>query len=415
MKRIIGIIVLSCGLYILGGRPVMAAKSLTDVLMEKGAITKDEAKEIKKDEEKGANPLKGLQGVSLGGVYFINYFIRNYDSGAKANDNGFSVNRADFTLNKQFAPWFGTRATVNITYDKKRGSVGTDAGEIGWEVRLKYAYGLFDFKNVFGMEMAGSEFRLQSEVGLVHTVSDNYDDSLWPYRVERKNYLDRHHIMSSSDFGANLHLTWGDMDKEFKDTVESSYSSRWGGMWFGVYNGAGYDRSERNPTKFFEGLLWVRPFNMFGWGKGLRLAAQYGSGESDARFAVPSGSTAYPEWNVQFYTASYQHRLFTIFGQYYAGKGTKTSTEQNNRTGWDAAGFVRMPFWPRLRVFTKYDLYTPDEDAGQSAEEKTQTYGISYDLAKSLMIYTALERTSHDLKSAGPDYTLYHVGLKADF
>ncbi|MBF0552807.1 MAG: hypothetical protein HQK60_20020, partial [Deltaproteobacteria bacterium] len=312
-------------------------------------------------------------------------------------------------------PWFSTRATIDVTYDKKRGSTGTDASEVGWEVRAKYAYGLFDFKNLFGAEVAGSEFRLQSEVGLVHTGSDNYDDSLWPYRVEGKNYLDRHNIMASADFGLNMHLTWGDMDKEFKDTVESKFSSRWGGMWFGVYNGSGYDRSERNDTKFFEGILYVRPLNMFDWGKGFRLAAQYGNGESDAKFAVPAGSTAYPTWNIQMYTASYQHQLFTVFGQYYAGKGTKVSTEEKNRTGYDVAGFVKMPFWPCLRVFAKYDVYTPDDDARISADEKTQIYGISYDLTKGLMVYVASERTSYDLKSAGPDTNLYQVGLKADF
>ncbi|MBF0474463.1 MAG: hypothetical protein HQK57_05615 [Deltaproteobacteria bacterium] len=392
-----------------------AGKSLTDVLMEKGVISKDEAKEIKKDEEKGLNLPKGLQGVSLGGTYFINYFIRNYDSGSKANDNGFSLDRAYLTLGKEFTPWFSTRATVDVTYDKKRGSTGTDASEIGWEVRIKYAYGLFDFKNLFGMEMLGDQFRLQSEVGLVHNASDNYDDSLWPYRVEGKNFLDRHNIMSTSDYGANMHLTLGEMDKEFKERVESKYASRWGGVYFGVYNGAGFDRNERNDTKFFEGQLWIRPLNMFDWGKGIRLAAQYGNGESDAKFAVPAGSTAYPQWNIQLYTASYQHELFTIFGQYYAGKGTKTSTEEKNRTGWDVAGFVKMPFWPCLRLFAKYDDYTPDDDARTSAEEKTQIYGISYDLAKGLMVYTAMERTNYDLKSAGPDTSLYQMGLKAEF
>lgn len=155
-----------------------------------------------------------------------------------------------------------------------RGDVGDDAKEVGWEFRLKYAYGKFDFKN-----LGDSPIRLKSEVGLVHTFSDDYDSALWPYRCQGKHYLDRHSIMSSADFGANLVIDWGTMDKDFLKRISRKYATKWGALWLGAYNGSGYNKGENNDDKAIEIGFYVRPFNMFKPLQGLRIGVHYMDGE----------------------------------------------------------------------------------------------------------------------------------------
>jgi len=46
--------------------------------------------------------------------------------------------------------------------------------------------------------------------------------------------------------------------------------------------------------------------------------------------------------------------MFTMMGQYYWGKGTYKSTDENDRDGYVAAAFVRIPNLEKLRLFGKY-------------------------------------------------------------
>ena len=228
---IIGVFVIAFGPC---GHSVWAGETdvLIDVLEKKGVLTPEEAKdataEMKKveAEEKPAELLKGLRGISIGGTYFLEYYHKDFDDDTIEDFGSFKVERAYLTIKKEFVPWFSSRLTADITYDSKRGDAGTDASEVGWEFRLKYAYGKFDFK-----ELGGGSVNLSSEVGLVHTFSDDYDSALWPYRCQGKHYLDRHSLMSSADFGLNAQLELGSMDKEFKKKVSKKYAAKWGGIW----------------------------------------------------------------------------------------------------------------------------------------------------------------------------------------
>lgn len=412
---IIGTFVIALGI---NGSAVWAGEAdvLIDVLEKKGVLTPEEAKdaaaEVKKAEAEvtPAELPKGLQGISIGGTYFLEYYHKDFDDDSIEDFGSFKVERVYLTIKKKFAPWFSSRLTADITYDSKRGDTGADASEVGWEFRLKYAYGKFDFK-----DLGGSSVNLSSEVGLVHTFSDDYDSALWPYRCQGKHYLDRHSLMSSADFGLNAKFELGSMDKEFKKKVSKKYAAKWGGIWLGAYNGSGYNKSEVNDNKVFETGIYIRPLNMVKFLEGFRIGVQYMDGESNALLSGGSPNQ-YANWEITQFMASYQHEYFTIMGQIYDGKGEDTATDEADREGYNIAGFVRMPFHKPLRIFARYDIYDDDASAANTdKDEKTTIYGISYDLTKGVMPWIAMEKKDFEDSADGDDYDMIQVGLQINF
>ena len=441
MKKIIlffcalGIFMFPVGIY---GNPVWAGEAdvLIDILLKKRILTPEEAKDAMSDvrkekakekadveevaketatevakaeiESKSFELPKGLKGVSIGGTYFLEYYDLDSDDDTK-DFSSFRVQRAYFTVKKKFTPWFSSRLTTDITYDSKRGAVATDASEIGWEVRLKYAYGKFDLKN-----LGGSPVNLKSEVGLVHTFSDDYDAALWPYRCQGQHFLDRHSIKSSADYGVNVQFELGSMDKDFKKRISKKYAAKWGGVWLGVHNGSGYNKGENNDNKTYEAGLYVRPLNMIEFMQGLRIGAHYMDGESNE---LLSGSTTkYGNWEITQFMVSYQHEYFTVMGQLYDGKGEDGATDEVDRKGYNLAGFVRMPFHKPLRIFARYDLYDDDDSAADSdKDEKTTIYGISYDLTKGVMPWAAIEDKDFEDPADGDDHKMFQLGMQIKF
>jgi hypothetical protein len=426
MKRLA--IVLFLGIFVFSFASAAVWGGQVDILIkklvEKGILTQSEAKELLKEtqkesakekaeikqtaqeaakkevESKKVELPKGLKGVSVGGTYFLEYYSKNFEDGATEEDfDSFKVERAYITLKKKFAPWFSSRVTADITYD----SGGDD-----WKFRLKYAYGKFDFQQLWG-----SDLRLESEVGLVHTFSDDYDAALWPYRFQGKHFFDRHSIMSSADYGLNLHLSLGNMDKEFQKKISSKYAAKWGGIWLGAYNGSGYNHQETNDNKVAEAGIYVRPFNAIGLLKGLRLGFHALRGESDT-LLTGGGPNQYPDWEINQFLASYQHEYLTIMGQHYTGKGEDRSSDENDRDGYSVRAFARMPFHKKLRLFARYDIFDKNDDR-DNYDEKTTILGTSYDLLKGVTPWVALEDKEFESGLNKSDYKLYQLGLAINF
>lgn len=201
------------------------------------------------------------------------------------------------------------------------------------------------------------------------------------------------------------------MDKDFQKNVSKKFAARWGGIWAGVYNGAGYNHGEDNDDKAFEVAGWVRPFNMIKPLQGFRLGMQVLRGESDE--LIP-GTTDGWDWEINQYMASYQHKLFTVMGQYYDGKGEDHEDEENDRKGYNIAAFLKMRFHPNLRAFGRHDVYDHNDDK-DDREEKTTIYGISYDLTKGVMPWAAVEEVDLENCHGKDDYTTYQAGLQVKF
>ncbi len=420
MKKFLFIMTIAgFALMTFGGSPAVAggdADALIKLLVKKGILTSREAEslatEMKQADEKEKKAIKEvvkqevekhpvelpkcLKDIKVGGTYFLEYYRTEPD-----DDDGhgsFRIQRAYFTIKKKFAPWFETRLTSDIKYDSD-----TD----DWKLRIKYAYGKFSFK-----KLGGSDVNLASEVGLVHTASDDYDASLWPYRCQGKNYLDRHKILSSSDFGANMKVELGSMDKDFKKKISKKWAAKWGGVRGGIYNGPGYAHSEKNDNNLYEIFAYIRPLNMIPALEGLRFAYHILRGESEGELTPGLGD--YSDFEVNQIMGSYQHNYFTIMGRLYEGKSTHRAGDANDRDGYNIAAVVKMPFDKRIRAFARLDVYDANDDIS-NYDEETLIYGLSFDLLKGLVIWTGIEEKGYEKARNQADSDTYQVGLAISF
>lgn len=362
---------------------------------EKTEIKSEIKEDLAKGSQKGDFLPKALKGFTFGSTIFGEWNTKSIKNGKTTND--FNVNRAYITLKKEFTPWLDMRVTTDLFNSKD----GDDKGN-GLEVRMKYAYANLKF------------YGTSTEIGLVHTPSDDYDSSIWPYRVQGKHFLDNHGIQASADLGiVNKGTFGGKLDPEYLNTVSKAFAGKWGGYMVGLYNGAGYDNTEANTDKVISGLIYVRPLSSVSILKGLQVAYVGNYGKSNANFTTAGKTGDYPDWQVNIGQISLQHKLFALMGQYYWGKGTKSSTEQNDRSGYVGAGFLRIPGLEKARVFGKVDFFDPNTNKSNDGYT-TYIAGLSYDVTKELMPFIAYERRSYE-SSTGADYDKVQVGFQLNF
>ena len=427
-KKWVCFIVIVGGFFIIGTQNSLWASEadLIQILKEKNVISQEEAdrmmekvkstsqqekseikkelkteikEDIKKDAGKGEFLPSALKGFKFGSTIFTNWESKHNLKGTNANTNSFNLDRAYLSLSKDINDWLG----MNITTDLFRATDTNDASN-GYELRIKYAYADLKF------------FGTSTKIGVVPTPSDAYDNSIWPYRVQGKNYLDAMGIQSSADVGiVNQGAFGGYMDDEYLEFASKPFSGKWGGYMIGLYNGAGYDRSESNNNKAVSGLIYLRPLPTTPVLKGLQLAYVGNYGLSNNKYAAGSGSVNdYPDWRINIGQVSLLHKYFGLMGQYYWGQGLKTSTEDKDRNGYLAAGFVRIPGLEKLRAFGKYYTYNPDETT-PNKDYKVHVAGLSYDWSKEFMPFVAWEREDNREKSTRTDYNKYQIGFQLKF
>ena len=338
-----------CFLFVLGGFFVWSSfsqawageKELIELLIKKNIITQAEAdqllkeskstevkekteikqevkaevkEDIKKEADKGEWLPPVLRGFKFGTTIFGEWNAINRANGPSTNQ--FTLNRAYVTLTKDFNDWLGMNFTSDLFTAKDPNDVNN-----GYELRIKFAY--------VDLKLLGTE----SMLGMILTPSDYYDSAIWPYRVQGNNYLDGLGIQATADLGvANMGVFGGYMDEDYLQYAAKPFAGKWGGYMIGIYNGSGFDTPENNENKVISGLVYVRPFPMVPILKGLQLAYTGTYGQSNTNFAPGNGSVSdFPAWQVNIGQISLQHPYFTVMGQYYWGKGTRASNEENNR------------------------------------------------------------------------------------
>ena len=373
------------------------ADSLLNELKTDGQKERAEAKEeIKAAAAKGEFLPSALRGFKFGTTIYAEWNSKTTDNAPSTNQ--FNLNRAYITLTKDINDWLG----MNITTDLFN-SVDPDDSRDGLQLRMKYAYANI---NLYGTT---------AQIGLIPTPSDAYDSAIWPYRAQGANFWDGQGVQSTSDFGLSIQGPIGGyLDAEYLKHAAKSFAGKWGGYFVGVYNGPGYTTTEANHNKVVTGLFYVRPLPMMPLLKGLQFAYVGSYGKSNTTFAPGAGVvTDYPDFQANIAQASLQHEYFTVMGQYYWGKGTTTSTEENDRKGYLVNAFLRIPGVEKLRAFGRYYFYDPN--TGRSLSLKTYVAGLSYDGTTEFMPFVAFERRVYETAPAGNDYDKYQVGFQLKF
>lgn len=388
---------------------------LLNLLKKKGIITEEESQELQRELQTSAKQEKEvmkkeiteaaqkgdflpghLKNIKIGTTIFSEFRARSEDKGGTTT-NEFALNRGYLTLAGKVNSWLG----FNLTSDLFTSRDSADRGN-GLELRMKYAYADLFFGNTV------------TELGMAHTPSDMYDGSIWPYRVQGKHYLDDNSIQSSSDFGANIRGTFGGfMDEDFRKMAGSTYAGKWGGYQVGLYNGGGYTNPENNTDKIIGGMVYFRPAPNLELIKGLVMSYYGMFGKSNANFTAAGKTREYPSVQVNLAQLAWQHKWFTLYGQYYWGKGTFTSTEEEDRNGWLVEGFVRIPSQEKMRVFGRYFTYDPNTNKSNNAQT-TRVIGLSYDWTKEFMPFVAYEHRDFE-DSTKKNYDQFQVGFQLKF
>lgn len=191
--------------------------------------------------EEGIQLPKGLQGVTLSGLYYLScqagqtHSFDTITSSWMADDyNSFKVKRAYFTLKKTINSFINSRITLDAHQD--------DTGDM--KVRVKYVYADISFPELAFITRPHMEF------GLVHTPWLDFEEHINYYRMQDTMFMERVGIFNSGDFGLTvLGYFAGRMDEEYQKTVNKKYPGRYGSFAFGVYNGGGYHATEAIRTK----------------------------------------------------------------------------------------------------------------------------------------------------------------------
>jgi hypothetical protein len=172
-------------------------------------------------------PLPITPALDFSGQIFGNWQLKS-DSASKANLGGkdpnlFDLGRAYLT----FRMPAGDNGAIRITTDLfQNTNPAQNAYYQGWVVRLKYAY----FQYTGARNSMGNGSNVIGRIGMVHTVTDDYEELFWP-RYLQQTALERDGFFSSSDVGVAGLATLG---------------NRWGEIYGVITNGGSYT-SYDNP------------------------------------------------------------------------------------------------------------------------------------------------------------------------
>ncbi len=358
---------------------------LIDKLIKKGVLTEEEAAEIKQ-QDKGSELPKGLRGVKVGALWYLDYVSGQApESGDDSSSyNKFRVTRGYLTVKKELFPWFHTRITVDIHQD--------DTGD--YKNRLKYIYAEFRPPD------AGPFTDMKSEIGMGHIPWLDFEEHINPYRCQGTMAIERAGTFNSADVGVSLRgYLGGKLEDAEEKTGSHYYDGRYGSWHVGVYNGSGYHASEKNNNKAVEGRVTLRPLSDVIPGLQLSYFGIYGEGNDKNN---PAGD--WPDYVVNMGMLSYENPWVILTGQYFITEGNAKGTwvdatgDAIETAGYSFFGNLKLPVLDRkLSLFGRYDHFDQDDDEkiGDDADYDMYIGGLVYDIYHGNLLMLSYETTDY--------------------
>ncbi|UCD87530.1 MAG: hypothetical protein JSV01_07195, partial [Desulfobacterales bacterium] len=361
------------------------AGDLTDILERKGVLTEEEAAEIKKQDKEFELP-KGLKGVKVGALWYLDYSNGQepVSGDASSSYNEFRVTRGYLTVKKGLLPWFHTRITIDTHQD--------DTGD--YKMRLKYLYAELRPPD------AGLFTDMKSEIGLGHIPWLDLEEHINPYRCQGTMAIERAGVFNSADAGVSLRgYLGGQLEDAEEKTGNHYYNGRYGSWHVGIYNGPGYHESEKNNNKVLEGRLSLRPLPDVIPGLQLSYFGLYGEGNDEDN---PAGE--WPDYAVNLGMLSYENPWVTVTGQYLTTQGNAKGTwvdasgDALETAGYSFFGNLKLSVLDgKLSLFARYDHFDQDTDEkiGNQADYDLYVGGLAYDIYKGNLFLLAYETTDY--------------------
>ncbi len=342
----------------------------------------------------------GLQGIKIGALWYLDYRVGK-TKGESAN--GFSITRGYINLKKEITPWLRVRVTPDVTRASN--------GDVN--VRIKYLYARIYFPALGFLTNNFIEF------GQIHFPWLDFKEAINGYRCQGTMLQERNHIFNSADQG----IAWfgylgGEMPADYKKEVDKHYAGRYGSFSIGVFNGSGYHSAEKNNNKALEGRITIRPLPDNKYLRGLQFSyfGIYGKGNlsdkpGEADYYGNKGFTALPDWYVNTFYVSYETHLYTFTFTYARDKGRQDGKDENNKHGFSWFAKVKMPFYERIELIGRYDIWDPNLNQTRDIERRLIT-GISYRLYKNNLLLIDYERL---FREAQPDDYFVQAVLQISF
>ncbi|MBI5324725.1 MAG: hypothetical protein HZB41_05550 [Ignavibacteriae bacterium] len=295
-------------------------------------------------------------------------------------DNQFKVNRSYITVKKNVFDWLGFRTTIDAYQD--------DFGD--YKVRLKYAYANFKFSDFAVFTKPNIEF------GQVHTAWLDFEEHLNYYRMQGTMFMERAGLFNSADFGLTAScLLGGEMDENYKKTVNKEYAGKFGSFALGLYNGGGYSAKENTISKVIQTRLTIRPIAEILPGLQLSYHGIFGQGN------LIKGDTI-PDWVVNAGMLSFEHEYFTFTGQFETGKGNLKGTfinsqnEAINNQGYSV--FAEGKLGENFRVIGRYDHFDPNTDKDNDSDDRI-ILGFGYNFGNQNILLLDFDKRFYEDKS----------------
>lgn len=333
---------------------------------------------------------KALQGLKIGGVSYMAYLAGKKDDQTM---NQFNLKRGYLDVQKTITPYLTGRYTTDLT----RLSSGD------FEIRTKYLYGKFTFD-------AGSFLTQPSvEFGQGHAPYHDFWEAINGYRVQGEMFLERNHVMNSADvgvvFGSNL---GGEMDPEYKKTVNSHYAGKYGSVQVGIYNGGGYHASEKNENKVPEARVTVRPLPMSVPGLQVTAFGVVGKGN-----VAPDSTNNLPDWKVLNLMVSYQSARFTLTGEGYTGTGSQGGSG-GDQNGYSFFGKLRPDPEKPWEVIARYDHFDSNIHVDTNDETDRIIGGVAYHMSSGALWLLDVDHLMHSVDGK-PDDTTAELALQIKY
>ena len=377
-RRMIGglLVLLLC---VMGAGSLRAASGIEDpllrILVRKGILTEEEAREIKREAEAEAAREKQARiraerekrekAVKVGTLTYLDYSngYGPFDGGKEDGRSYFAVTRGYLNFKKRINPWLSFRFTPDI--HDRNGS---------YELRVKYAYAQFDLPDL------GILTHLKAEFGQGHFPWLDFEEHINPYRMQGTMAREFFGTFNSADRGISLAGNLGGkLDGDFVRQLTAHYplfnhyAGKYGTFWLSYMNGAGYHGDEVNENKALEGRLTLRPFPHSTSGPlplaGLQFSYFFVRGEGNN-----DNLSWDPDYSVDLFMLSYQHPWFVVYAQYSTSTGNNDGkwvvdtdgdglkdTELDTKC-WSLFADVVLPvFGEKLHLFGRYDRFDPND------------------------------------------------------
>jgi hypothetical protein len=321
----------------------------------------------------------GLKGLSIGSLVYLSY--QNGNDAAGDDYNQFRIKRGYIDIRKTITPYFSARITPDVHQD--------ETGDLN--VRLKYAYGQFNWK------WNGLIQKPHVEWGVSHMPWLDFEEHINRFRMQDTMFMERNGLFNSADigvlFGGNLGR---EMPDDFKKNVQSHFAGRWGSFGVGVYNGGGYHAVEKNTNKALEGRLTIRPIPDIV--PGLQLSAFGISAEGNQ--SDVAGEVA-PDMQVLAAMLSYESRRLVATAQYERGEGNQSGSavDANGNAlphdGYSLFTEVRLDRKARFSVIGRYDWFDTNRDDPSADIKRRYIAGLAWQFHKGDYWVLDFDRLEH--------------------